>query len=85
MENKSPSEYLSFIEEKVEDWSYLKFPFYKKLSYPGGMYRVGPLGRLNAADGCSTPLADKEFKEFHKLGKNGVGYRLAFLPFGAYD
>ncbi|MBN1368303.1 MAG: nickel-dependent hydrogenase large subunit, partial [Dehalococcoidales bacterium] len=40
--------------------------------YPAGMYRVGPLGRLNAADGCSTPLADKEFNEFHKMGKNGV-------------
>jgi hypothetical protein len=27
---------------------------------PDGMYRVGPLGRLNVADGCTTPLADKE-------------------------
>jgi NAD-reducing hydrogenase large subunit len=68
----APADYLNFIEEKVEDWSYLKFPYYKKLGYPGGMYRVGPLGRLNAADGCSTPLANKEFKEFHRLGKNGV-------------
>ncbi len=65
-------DYLSLIEEKVEDWSYLKFPYYKKQSYPGGMYRVGPLGRLNAADGCSTPLASKEFIEFHKLSKNGA-------------
>ena len=72
LENKAPSEYLSFIEEKVEDWSYLKFPYYKKLGYPAGMYRVGPLGRLNAAEGCSTPLADKEFQEFRKLGKNGA-------------
>jgi NAD-reducing hydrogenase large subunit len=67
-----PENYLSVIAEMVEDWSYLKFPYYKKLGYPGGMYRVGPLGRLNVAEGCSTPLADKEFKEFKQQGKNGI-------------
>ena len=71
-DNLAPADYLSFIEEKVEDWSYLKFPYYKKLGYPGGMYRVGPLGRLNAADGCRTPLANREFQEFRRFGKNGV-------------
>jgi len=71
-DNVAPEDYLSIIEEKVEDWSYLKFPYYKKLGYPTGMYRVGPLGRLNVADGCSTPLADKEFNNFRKLGGNGV-------------
>lgn len=65
-------DYLSIIAEKVEDWSYLKFPFYKKLGYPAGIYRVGPLGRLNVADGCTTPLADKEFHIFKQLGKNGI-------------
>ncbi len=68
----APENYLSIIEERVEDWSYLKFPYYKKLGYPGGMYRVGPLGRLNVADGCSTPLANKEFQNFKKLGENGI-------------
>ncbi len=68
----APENYLSIIEEKVEDWSYLKFPYYKKLGYPGGMYRVGPLGRLNVADGCDTPLADEEFHNFKKLGNGGV-------------
>ena len=53
-DDMAPEDYLSIIEEKVEDWSYLKFPYYKKLGYPGGMYRVGPLGRLNVASGCST-------------------------------
>lgn len=67
-----PEDYLSIIEEKVEDWSYLKFPYYKKMGYPDGMYRVGPLGRLNVADGCTTPLADKEFKNFKGMGKNGI-------------
>ena len=68
----NPENYLSIIEEQVEDWSYLKFPFYKKLGYPGGMYRVGPLGRLNVADGCTTPLANKEFIEFRGDGSNGI-------------
>ena len=67
-----PEDYLSIISEMVEDWSYLKFPFYKKFGYPQGMYRVGPLGRLNVADGCSTPLANNEFQAFKKLGTNGI-------------
>lgn len=71
-DNVAPENYLSIIEEKVEDWSYLKFPYYKKLGYPVGMYRVGPLGRLNVADGCDTPLANKEFGNFKKLGNDGV-------------
>jgi len=68
----APENYLSIIEEKVEDWSYLKFPYYKKLGYPGGIYRVGPLGRLNVADGCDTPLANEEFHSFKKLGNDGI-------------
>ena len=64
--------YLSIIEERVEDWSYMKFPCYKKMGYPAGMYRVGPLARLNAATGITTPLAGKEFKEFKKAGNGGM-------------
>ncbi len=67
-----PSDYLSIIEERVEDWSYLKFPYYKKKGYPDGIYRVGPLGRLNVADGITTPLADEELQNFKKLSNNGV-------------
>ena len=50
----------------------MKFPYYKPLGYPGGMYRVGPLARLNISSHCGTPLADQELKEFKKLGKNGI-------------
>jgi len=71
-DNVATEDYLAIIEEAVEDWSYLKFPYYKKLGYPAGLYRVGPLGRLNVADGCDTPLADKEFRSFKKLGTSGV-------------
>jgi len=67
-----PKDYLSIIEERVEDWSYLKFPYYKKRGYPGGVYRVGPLGRLNIADGITTPLANEEFQNFKKLSDNGM-------------
>jgi len=62
-----PAQYLDHIAEHVEDWSYLKFPYYKALGWPNGAYRVGPLGRLNACDSISTPLAQEEFKQFKQL------------------
>jgi len=61
------SNYLDYIAEHVEPWSYLKFPYYKKLGYPGGVYRVGPLGRLNLAEKIDTPLANEELKLFKSL------------------
>jgi F420-non-reducing hydrogenase large subunit len=49
-------EYLDAIEEHVEPWSYIKFPFLKKIGWKGfvdgaesGIYSVAPLARLNAA------------------------------------
>jgi NAD-reducing hydrogenase large subunit len=59
-----PADYLTVIAEATESWSYLKFPFIKRLGYPDGMYRVGPLARLNVVDRISTPQADKELKEW---------------------
>lgn len=67
-----PTKYRDFIGEAVEPWSFMKFPYFKSIGYPDGAYRVGPLARLNVASHCGTPLADEEFKEFKKLGKNGV-------------
>jgi len=72
LEQFEGSEYLSYIAEHVEDWSYLKFPYYKKLGWPGGVYRVAPLGRLNVADRISTPLANEEFKKFKALSEGPV-------------
>ncbi|MCC6147623.1 MAG: Ni/Fe hydrogenase subunit alpha [Anaerolineaceae bacterium] len=76
--------YLDYIAEHVEPWSYLKFPYYKKLGWPEGVYRVGPLGRLNAADIIETPLAQEEMKIWKSLndGKpvgNTLYYHLARL------
>lgn len=59
--------YLDVIAEHVEDWSYLKFPYYKKLGWPGGVYRVGPLGRLNTVDHIDTPMANQEHKIWKQL------------------
>lgn len=67
-----PAAYQEYIGEAVEPWSYMKFPYYKPIGYPAGIYRVGPLARLNIVSHCGTPLADEELKEFKKLGKNGV-------------
>lgn len=63
-----PERYLEFIGEAVEPWTYLKFPYYRPAGYPGGIYRVGPLARLNIATRCTTPLADAELREFKQGG-----------------
>ena len=63
-----PAGYLDHIGERVEEWSYLKFPFYKGLGWPDGVYRVNSLARLNVADRISTPLAAEEHKAFKQLG-----------------
>ena len=39
--------------------TYLKAPYYKPLGYPEGVYRVGPLARLNVADRCGTPAGGR--------------------------
>jgi len=60
------SGYQDYIGEASLPDSYLKAPYYKALGYPAGIYRVGPLGRLNTADRCGTPVADAEFAEYHQ-------------------
>ena len=62
-----PEAYEQFISEAVEPWSYLKSPFYKPLGYPGGIYRVGPLARLNLVKTCGTPRADEALGYFRTL------------------
>ena len=65
----APREYLEHIAERVEPWTYLKFPYLKKVGWKGfvdgkdsGVYRATPLSRLNAADGMATPLAQENMK-----------------------
>ena len=59
----SEDDYASFLGEAVEPWSYLKFPYYKPWGYPEGMYRVGPLARLNVCDRIGTAGAEAERQE----------------------
>jgi NAD-reducing hydrogenase large subunit len=66
-----PHDYERMIGEAVEDFSYMKFPYYKPLGYPKGIYRVGPLARLNNVDACGTPYADVALAEFHMLQESG--------------
>jgi NAD-reducing hydrogenase large subunit len=67
-----PAKYLDYLGEKVEPWSYLKSTYYKPKGYPDGIYRVGPLARLNVADRCGTPRADQELAEFQELQRTSV-------------
>jgi NAD-reducing hydrogenase large subunit len=53
-----------YIGEAVEPWSYLKSTYYKPMGYPDGIYRVGPLARLNVAEATGTPRADEELQKF---------------------
>ncbi len=62
-----PARYQEYIGEAVEEWSYLKFPYYKPWGYPEGLYRVGPLARLNCCDRIGTPLADEALRRFRAL------------------
>ncbi|MCW4007709.1 MAG: Ni/Fe hydrogenase subunit alpha [Candidatus Bathyarchaeota archaeon] len=81
----APKDYLQHIGEHVEQWTYSKFPFLKKVGWKGlvygadsGIYRVGPLGRLNAADGMATPLAQAEYEVMYKTLGKPVHGTLAF-------
>jgi F420-non-reducing hydrogenase large subunit len=86
----SPREYLDNIAEHIEPWTYLKFPYLKKIGWKGfidgiesGVYRATPLSRLNASDGMATPLAQEEYESFYETltgdrsGKTPVHFTLA--------
>jgi NAD-reducing hydrogenase large subunit len=64
--------YMEYIGEAVESFSYLKSPYYKPMGYPAGIYRVGPLARLNIIDRCGTPVADQEWAEFRAIDRRAV-------------
>jgi F420-non-reducing hydrogenase large subunit len=78
-------DYLEYVAEHVEPWSYLKFPYLKKIGWKGlvdgvdsGIYKATPLSRLNAADGMATPLAQAEYERMYEtLGGKPVNATLA--------
>jgi F420-non-reducing hydrogenase large subunit len=78
-------DYRQYVAERVEPWTYLKFPYLKQIGWKGfvdgldsGVYRATPLSRLNAADGMATPLAQAEYTRFYEaLGGKPVQPTLA--------
>jgi NAD-reducing hydrogenase large subunit len=67
-----PQKFYDIIGEAVEKSSYLKSPYYKPFGYPDGMYRVGPLARLNVCERMGVPRADEELEKFKSLGHGAV-------------
>ncbi len=66
------AEYFTHIAEHVEPWTYLKFPYLRKVGWKGfvdgidsGVYCASPLSRLNVSDGLSTPLANAEYERLY--------------------
>jgi len=78
-------DYLQHIAERVEPWTYLKFPYLKNVGWKGftdgkdsGVYMATPLSRLNASDGMATPKAQEAYEEMYAtLGGKPVHQRLA--------
>jgi len=81
----APREYLEHLAEHVEPWTYLKFPYLKKIGWKGlvggkdsGVYQTTPLSRLNVADGMATPLAQEEYERMYAtLGSKPIHHTLA--------
>jgi F420-non-reducing hydrogenase large subunit len=66
-----PKDYLEHVAEHVEPYSYLKYPYLKKVGWKGfvdgkesGVYKATPLSRLNVADGMATPQAQAEYERY---------------------
>jgi F420-non-reducing hydrogenase large subunit len=79
------SQYRDFVAERVEPWSYLKFPYLRKIGWKGfvdgedsGVYKATPLSRCNAADAMATPAAEAAYKRMYEtLGGKPINHTLA--------
>lgn len=70
-ERLDPAEYRTFLAEAGSADSYLKSPYWRPAVGPegdltAGMYRVGPLARLNVCETIGTPAADEALVEFRQ-------------------
>ncbi len=78
-------DYRNWVEERVESYSYLKYPYLKQIGWKGfvegkdsGVYHATPLSRLNASEGMATPLAQEQYEIMYKtLGGKPVHATLA--------
>jgi len=81
----APEDYQEHLAEHTESWTYVKFPYLKAFGWKGltdgmdsGVYRATPLGRLNVADGMSTPLAQEAYEAYVEyMGGKPVHHTLA--------
>jgi NAD-reducing hydrogenase large subunit len=64
-----PADYLEAIAEEVRPWSYMKFPYLRKLGAADGWFRVGPLARVNTCDFIDTPEAEAARRELLGLSQ----------------
>ncbi len=77
------ADYAQHIAERVEPWTYLKFPYLKKVGWKGlvdgrdsGVYIATPLSRLNVSDSMATPLAQENFERmFEAFGSKKINGR----------
>jgi len=77
--------YLDYFAEHIEPWTYIKFPYLKKVGWSGfidgeksGVICVAPLARLNVSDSMPTPRAQEAFEEMYEFfGERPVHYTLA--------
>ncbi len=78
-----PRDYAQHVAERVEPWTYLKFPYLKGVGWKGfvdgkdsGIYIATPLSRLNASDGMATPRAQEAYEKLYEtLGSKKVNGR----------
>ncbi|MFW9997636.1 MAG: Ni/Fe hydrogenase subunit alpha [Candidatus Odinarchaeota archaeon] len=64
-----PSTFERYVAERTAPYTYLKFPYYKPLGMSEGIYRVGPLARINVADKVPTTQAGQFSEEFSEQFK----------------
>lgn len=77
-EGVSASEYRTIVGEAGREDSYLKSPFFKPRvgdddPAEAGMYRVGPLARLNICETMGTPGADAALDEYRERAGGTAG------------
>lgn len=84
----APKDYAQHIAERVEPWSYLKFPYLKEVGWKGfvdgkdsGVYQATPLSRLNVSDGMPTPRAQEHYERFYEtLGSDRLPGSKRYRP-----
>lgn len=68
----APKDYTDHIAETVLPYSYLKYPYLKRVGWKGfsdgagsGIYAATPLTRLNVSEGMPTPLAQEHYERMY--------------------